>query len=223
MSNISSWRIRWYMLCASGPLKVGLAFGLPLICVCTMYFWSFTEAVVRFHGLLLQLFGMLLLLYGLSKTLEELGEEPILASIWNWLRRFISGKPRYVHGTGHAATKISASMKATPQIAEPKNDSLEERIKRLEAGLNAVKWQLELHQDQSLKEIDRIRSDLKSEREERRKIFDGLNRKVHSLHAGGARLSAVGTVWLFAGVVLGTIPNEISCLFVKQSLDLCLG
>ena len=84
-----------------------------------MYFWSFTEAVVRFHGLLLQLFGMLLLLYGLSKTLEELGEEPILASIWNWLRRFISGKPRYVHGAGHAATKISASMKATPQIAKP--------------------------------------------------------------------------------------------------------
>jgi hypothetical protein len=63
--------------------------------------------------------------------------------------------------------------------------------------------------DQQLSGISGL---LKSERQSREGDDQSIRAKLETTATGGIHISAIGTVWLFVGVILSTAAVEISCL-----------
>lgn len=169
--------------------------------------WS--EQAFRITGMTLEIFGLGTVALGISKTRKQFGRPSTISLSRQWISRFPTWPRNQVialAGIASAGAVGSAHVLVADVSA---NHTIEGRVDALEKKLEALDRRL----TRARSEVDaQIRENTQSINEERgaRTTGDDLLRKViEEAEVGGLNLSAIGLVWLLAGLVLSTIPAEL--------------
>lgn len=183
------------------------AFNISFLVLCfPLFFSSDVERAIRISGMLCQLCGLIsviLDLYGVTKLFG------ITESVKRKLKQF----PKFAEVS--KPTNILASLgmlKCSMQGAhvEQKAFTIEEKLMALESRFNQeikdVKnqiQQVDYNQKQKFKQEKQER--IQADKENRELIKD--------VSANNVFWGVVGVVWLFVGIVLASMPTEISHFF----------
>lgn len=197
------WDSRYFWLTVLG------AFIVPVV----VLVWWPQENCIRYTGLVLQLAGIGTVWLGIRET-RKLFKHP---TFWQQARAWFSRRPRY----GGRVIAVGALMAASASVAgrmsvstSPRPDAtLEERMAVLERNLAYVRDDLTRFQNKTEEDIRRQEQAIKQEQQERSKDVQELNEKLKGAETGGLHISAMGALWLLAGVIMGTIPDDLARWF----------
>lgn len=98
------------------------------------------------------------------------------------------------------------------QVRVPEDAPLTDRVSALEDNLAAVLDRLRQNDDRRSKEIAIVKSDASAKYAETKTNLDHLRNQLEAVTVGGLHLETIGLVWLFAGLVLGTLSAEFAGL-----------
>lgn len=169
------------------------------------------DPAIRITGLVLQLMGVLTVVWGIVQTRRFFGRPSILSRFWDWLAAAPFRKPRVVSATGHAILGgVTCKGRGYATHGAGDNPSLESRLDALEKNLAGVHQRitgLEREYDQELRKLgERIRTESGSLKAE----LGQVQGRFESFGTGGIHISAVGAAWLFVGLILSTASVEIA-------------
>ncbi len=85
--------------------------------------------------------------------------------------------------------------------------TLEQRIEALEKNLVRVRDDLSRLQNKTEEDIRHQKQALTQEQQERERADKEIRDKLRATETGGLHISAMGALWLLAGVIMGTIPD----------------
>jgi hypothetical protein len=173
---------------------------------------SSSEASFRITGLFLQILGIGTVAYGIHETRKMFGHPSFFSLAKDWLERF----PKF----GGRIRLFSSNIQATSMVGNPrlhvwmnaKDDSNEERIKAIEINLKSVNERLCEAQNQIDQCERKIQQDIKKEQDVRIKVDREILDKIEAIETGGIHITAMGVVWLFVGVIMSSVPVELSKL-----------
>ncbi|WP_026988879.1 hypothetical protein [Fodinicurvata fenggangensis] len=161
-----------------------------------------------------QFAGLLTVIVGLNSSRKLFDRDPIWKAILNWLgeARYII-KPKElvkVKSSGTAAISVEGTGKGT--VVSNSEKSLDERVQRLEDQLEQLESQLwETKKD--LQERDKeLKTELAKEQQERQSDSLKIREQIETAAIGGIHIELAGIAYLFLGIALATIPNEIASL-----------
>jgi hypothetical protein len=174
---------------------MGLAVGPHWACWSTGHScWSTDEqAYLRYAGLVLQLLGIGTAVVGVAKHLKLLRPEPLDFSIPT------------IHGVGHL---YAPRFVVTGSSGEDRIAALETAVARIHADIDAVAQQMEKFQTE-------LREAVESEQHQRKTALERLRVQHKDLRASALLPEAIGLIWLLVGVILSTIPAEVSAGLYK--------
>lgn len=193
---------------------VFIAIFVVLIAIFIICLSGGNEAAIRTMGMGLQLSGICTVIWGIGETRRLFGRPSIVFSLQQWLKRFppYGGRAFTASGTS-ILPGISASGRAHMLAKADPNGSVESRIEVLEKNIELLHKRI----DATENEMDSRSHKQKQALEEEAKIREGKDQKIHAkleaTETGGLHISAMGALWLFVGVILSSIPNELSGLF----------
>lgn len=213
--RLSTWFITMYGWSRSGsPLWLTLVV-LALVCAYLSLGPPFDDpkARARYAGTLLQLAGIATVYIGLNRTRREFGLPSLTANFSKWLRSIPWRGPRVVSGSINMSVEPATmvlegqvvNLIATGQPVERRLDILEVETRKIREELTEANRQLRREQAQRTKEISGTRQQIETRTQE-------TSRLLASVHTGGMSISIAGLFWLALGVVLASIPDEISML-----------
>jgi hypothetical protein len=170
-----------------------------------------TEAEILYAGLVLQVFGIGSVWWGIRETRKLFGHGGIGEWTREWLKRFpLRTKMVSVGMAGEtniafdlrARLKGTAGTGANPTV-EQRLDAAEQNIKLLDARID----QAEAEMDKKFGEHD---DRLRREEAARIKVDQEIRELVTTTGTGGLHISAMGAVWLLVGVTLSTAAPQLA-------------
>ena len=209
MNRISAFLTRFFKWVAEPKLAwVGLLVSLFLCCFALRD--AATESSVRIAGLLFQWLGIGTVAYGVRKT-RQLFDEP---SFWEIFVAWLARRPRWRRDAivGAGLAELTAMLgKAHGEVwtnvqpddpADVKIAALVRNVDRLREGLRAVRKQIDVLNDEHS-------TALKAEERARAAADAKLDAQLKEAQTGGLHITFLGAIWLFLGVLFGSIPSEI--------------
>lgn len=166
-----------------------------------------TEPVIRITGGMLQLSGILTIIWGINSTRKFFGKPGFLRSGQNWLRRF--PRSRNVTGTGSATIGLSGSGYGYGTIRARPGASVEERIDALEQNVERIQETASRLNQLIDNNERRLRETINIESAARKQGDQDIEKKLEGFATGGFSITAAGAAWLFVGTILGTAAPEI--------------
>jgi hypothetical protein len=172
------------------------------------------EGAFRITGLVLQVCGILTIIWGISETRALFGHASLAAKIKAWFQRFplrrrhlvmAAGRGDFVATMGNARAYVTHTAGTNPTL-EARVEALEKNIASLQNQITAVEAEL----DQG---FHKVREELRSEVQTREANDKKLGEQIEASATGGIYISAIGASWLFVGVVLSTLAPELAGLF----------
>lgn len=169
-----------------------------------------TEQAVRISGLILQLLGIATVAWGIKETREQFGHPSLLTQGVQWLLDFPPYGGKVVTCSMHGIL-AGATGNARAHTLHPinPNSSIEERLNSIEKNISLINNRITQAESETDRKTSEISEGLKTEKLTRENSVKEINTKIESTSTGGLHISAIGALWLFAGVTLSTIPNEI--------------
>ena len=174
---------------------------------------STAEPVIRITGLVLQLFGIATVAWGISATRSLFGHRSLVQKVKEW----VASCPlrhrdvvKAVSGISLSASHGSARIYGTH--TSEANASIELRLDALEKNVTSIHERISLAQKEHDDAIQKSRVALKCEETARREEDSAIRRKLEATGTGGVHISAIGASWLFIGVILSTASVELAAL-----------
>lgn len=170
-----------------------------------------TEPVVRWTGLVLQLFGIVTVIIGIEQTRKLFNRPSLLSIARAWFKELPPFKRKIVMGA-MAGSVGMAGMKARGYVSSnpPPNAGIEERVGSLERNVGHLNKRI----DDAFQELDKVESAqtaaLEKEKQERTAEDAKIASKLETSGTGGLHISAMGALWLLIGVTLATGSVEIA-------------
>jgi len=171
------------------------------------------ENRIRYGGTVLQLLGVATVWWGFEKTRKLFGFEYTPIAFWRWLRRApLSASRRNItvalHGQAISATggRVHLSVSTTDK-------SIEARLKVLEQNVAAMEARFAADIGDLGKRIQALSQAHDQRTQEHSARLTTVERQLLAAQTGGLDLSLSGLVWLMAGTVLVSIPDEIALAF----------
>lgn len=171
-----------------------------------------TETTIRFTGLLLQVLGVLTVIWGIYQIRALFGYPPIRQKIKAWIRRFPYPRHRETVRAGHAihigyelgADHYFIHGPATNPTTEMRLDALDKNVQTINERISTIGKEIE-HR------IEGLGQDIRKERDMRSAQNQQVHRKLEDTGTGGVHISAMGAVWLLFGATMSTAASEIAC------------
>lgn len=169
-----------------------------------------SEPVIRWTGGVLQLLGVITVVWGIAETRAFFGHAPILSVASRWLGRFPLVRQNVVVGVG-IAEGISAVGRARGYVTAGAgaNPTVEDRVAALERNIGHLNDRI----NETFKEMDagfqEVKGALSDEKEARVAEDKRTREMLETTATGGVHISAMGAAWLFVGVILSTAAIEI--------------
>ena len=169
------------------------------------------EHVIRLIGLCLQLLGIATVAWGISETRALFGYPSISSKIKAWFGRFPFLSRQPIVGSMNATLPVPI-IKARGYMmhSSGSHPTIESRLDTLEKNLLLIQDRI----TQTLGEIDdelkNFTESLKTEAQSRQENEMAIHAKLEAVATGGIRISAIGAVLLFFGVILSTASVEIA-------------
>ena len=208
VARFAAWLYEARMLCLVVLVVPTVAF---LISFALFPVW---ETRLRIAGLFLQLFGIAVVVWGLSETGRLFSRPNPMQYTVEWFKRF----PRFdaegrIFASLGATVQGAAMVSAVGTVSVRATATLEERVAALEAAQNYFIEQVREIQGHYEQEIRIVRNELESERRERAVQDEKTQKRLEEVSAGGLHLEWAGVFWLLLGLVLATAPAEIIRFF----------
>ena len=195
-----------------GELRyVYLAFVCVLLGAAIIYVSGETERSIRLVGGGLQVMGLGTVVWGISKTRKQFGHPSVLTLAASWLRRYpLVRRTAYLRADGISvgAALVSGRL-STVFVAKP-HTTLEDRLDAIEKGIITVQERVAAAESQIDRDVGATHGKIAAEARARESADQGTMKAIEAASTGGIYISAIGTVWLFAGVVLSTASLELS-------------
>jgi hypothetical protein len=189
-----------------------LALGVIAIALLSSILWP-SEKVIRYAGLILQLLGIVTVIWGISLTRALFGHPSFAAKVLSWLERFPLRKRTVILGAGAGAVAmISGKARAYQSHTPAENATIEQRLDSLERNIQLIHERITGTEKEMDEEFRKTAEVIKSEAHTREAEDRILHKKLEATGIGGVHISAIGALWLFVGVVLSTAALEISNL-----------
>jgi len=203
------WEIRFFWVTI-------LVLGVAVVVVV----WWPRENIIRYAGLGLQLMGILTVWWGIRET-RKLFDHP---TFWMQARRWFGRFPKYggrvIGLVGSAVATVNASARASVWKGAGASATLEKRVGVLEENLTRVRDDLAGFRKITEDDIRKQDKAIKHEEQARHTAVHEISEKLKVTETGGLHISAMGALWLLAGVTMGTIPTEIASILDQLLINL---
>lgn len=213
MNSLLLWLrgvLRWIL----EPRLFWIAIAVVLLAVTFALRRGTDEAVIRFVGMALQLLGIGTVVWGIRETRAFFGRPSLFALGKRWFSQFPPLKTRIVHAKGNATLgQVTGTGRGHALSVVAPDAPLDERVRALEANLNQVIKRFDLIANETDEELRKVRETLNQEARTRASEDDQLHHKLEATETGGLHISAMGALWLFVGVIFGSIPAELAKWF----------
>lgn len=169
------------------------------------------EVTIRWTGLVLQLLGVGTVALGIAETRALFGKPTLLRWFESWVKRWPLIKRPPTSASAHMTLDdMTMRARARATFVAPPGADFETRIDALERNIEGVNTRIDQTQAEIDAEVNKLQSALKQE-VTAREAEDALTRqKLEASETGGIHISAMGTLWLFLGVILSTASPEIA-------------
>jgi hypothetical protein len=169
-----------------------------------------SEPVIRLTGLVLQLLGILTVLWGISETRALFGRPSIASVVRQWFAAFPIKRTKHISGTA-SITLAPLTVRARGYgTHNPADQSLDARVDALEKNVSVVHDRITGLQNQTDQELDKLGNRVRDEQIARGQEDQVTRSMLEATGTGGIHISAIGAVWLLVGVTLSTAGIEIS-------------
>lgn len=207
------WNAR-VLLSWLGELRYAyLAVVYVLFGVSIVYCFGASESSIRLVGGGLQILGIGTVVWGISVTRKQFGHQPVYVWFYHWLLRCPLVR-RTVHiRVNGVMPGLLMSSRLTQVFTPNPNASIEERLSAIEQGMDKVQKRIGVAETQIDQEIRDTHGKIAVEARARESGDRQMMSALESASTGGVHVSAVGALWLFAGVVLSTASPELSSWF----------
>ena len=206
LQNTATWLFR-------EPRYVWLCVSVCAVAVAVIVRHGATEPAVRLVGLVLQLGGIVTVVWGIVETRQFFGMQSPLRAFRGWLSRFPLRRRTIVGAVG-AAVSASDALSARGHTSWPIDATapLEQRVLILERNLPLIQERISGFQAEVDRTTHALKDQMKSEEQHRLALSQQVQSQLKTYGTGGLHISAIGAVWVFLGTVLGTASLEISAL-----------
>ncbi|GAB4372230.1 MAG: hypothetical protein Kow00114_33570 [Kiloniellaceae bacterium] len=174
---------------------------------------------IKWTGLALQIGGLLIVIWGMRKSLQIFGRPLPEVRLFHWLEGLwhvvMPPKPQnFVLSPVNLESRSEISqVRITVQ-----GGSVEQRLKNLESDVDAA-WDRIEKLETKIAVNERVaRDDLAKEQKKRQDADKVLERKLESALIGDSHLEASGVMLVFVGIVLTTIPEELASISQQTGL-----
>lgn len=204
LQNTATWLLR-------EPRYFWLCISVCAVAVAVIFGRGATEPAVRLVGLVLQLGGIVTVVWGIVATRQFFGMQSPLRAFTEWLSRFPL-RGRIIVGAIGEAVSASDALSARGYTSWPIDATapLEQRVLILERNLPLIQERISGFQTEFDRAIQELKDQLKSEVQHRLELSQHMQSQLKKYGTGGLHISAIGAVWVFLGTVLGTASPEIS-------------
>ena len=205
---------RWIVYESWPVWAVIVIFGLGFAFVMASPLPSSTANRVRYSGLAFELLGIFTVVWGLRGKRLLFKRPSLIEHFRSWLRRF----PRW-GGTQHRVlvadglSLSSAVGKASGWIGVPPGAAVDARLNALESNLAALRREHEEATKEVAENLRNTKEAVDLERQERKSADTALRQQLEGLGAEGLYVETMGVALLALGIVLDTIPAEITGWF----------
>lgn len=198
-----------------GELRPTLVALLPLAAGAgAVALFRASEEGIRLCGLALQLLGIGAVAWGIVATRRQFGLPSLLSRAWGWLRRFpLVRRGAHLRPEGITVSSSAIGGRLTEVFTALPEAPTAQRLARIEHGMEILQRRLDQAESQLDAGISMFDGKLRAEAHARAQDVAGLHQAIESASTGGLYISAIGTLWLLAGAVLGTASPEISAWF----------
>lgn len=186
--------------------------GSALAFAIGFWFASNTSDAIRYAGLVLQVMGVLTVVFLLFGLRRLFGHSGIWKGIREWfsLLRLVVIEPDPITAIAGVATTSFSVLAAGVLTTSQKGKPLHQRITLLEEAVSALRTQIDSkladQRKSHEKELARIRKELSA----LRKQLKEMAAQLQAATLGDSHLEVVGLAWLILGVLAATIPSEIA-------------
>ena len=169
------------------------------------------EPVIRLTGLVLQLFGIGTVIWGISETRALFGHPSLASKAKSWLRSFPLLRRNIILAAG-AISSSSAFCKGRAFVTHGPgpNPTIETRVEALEKNVDLIHERISSTEKEMDEEFRKATEALKNEEQSRQTEDRAIREKLEATGTGGVHISAIGASWLFVGVILSTAGIEIA-------------
>ncbi|MGF1631256.1 MAG: hypothetical protein ACFCUT_17425 [Kiloniellaceae bacterium] len=174
---------------------------------------------VKRTGLVLQIGGLLAVIWGMRKSLQLFGKSLPEIRALRWLMGLwhvvMPPKPKNVV---LSPANIESRIEITAMRLTVQGGSIEQRLKNLESDVNAAWNRIEELQEKISLNERALRDGLAKEQKDRQDAHNQLERKLENALIGDNHLEASGVALVFVGIISATIPEELVALFQQIGL-----
>jgi hypothetical protein len=163
-----------------------------------------------------QFAGLLGVIVGLKEARKIFDRPSFFSTISAWLRGFVGifRKPISAHANIQLEAVTAIATAGSVRIAV--SESLPDKVSRIERELGDLRRQV----DEGFNKRDReVQILVESERNVRTRDIGQTNQKMETAMIGGINLELGGSLFLFLGVLLTSVPEEFAIL-LKRILPL---
>lgn len=171
---------------------------------------------VRYAGTILQALGLGTVAIGLRQTRQKFRHPAVGTKIKNWFKNIASAfkAPEPITLQVSDGVSVTTGIDAILTVEPGPDTTIEQRVVLLEQKVKALRQELNTQIKEANHTIDIIKKEMQRESEERQTADKKTNQLIEEMGVGGIHLEIVGLVWLFLGVILTSIPDEIGRLLV---------
>jgi len=172
---------------------------------------SATEFQIRITGVVLEWLGIGTVAWGVRKTRQFFGHPGLVDLFWAWIGQFPRWRRdvRIAAGAAHLRALGGKAQVHSWAVNNPKAP-LEDQVRVLSTNLENLNKEFREFHNEMDKEFHKHGQSLKEEERARATEDAKLREKLEEAHTGGLHISVAGVVWLFVGVLLATISQEIA-------------
>lgn len=187
---------------------------IPLIVIVVALFYAgtppTTEKHLRLTGLLLQIIGIIAIIWEITETRAFFGHPSLIVKTKSWFGRFPLLKKKTQHVTQGELVGSSSSFMSAKTTVSKVSLTIEARVDDLEKNIIDINERITSNEIKMDDDFKKVNNSLESERQERIAEDDLIHKKLEDVGTGGLHLSAIGAFFLIVGVILSTAGIEIA-------------
>lgn len=174
---------------------------------------GYSEKAIRLTGLVLQLAGILTVVWGIVSTRGFFGLPPVRRLIASWWSRAPFRRRHTAYGEMNASFSVlGGSAHGYSSFPVDYASPVDQQIRVIERNLSLIHERITSVHGQVSKMQDELKAQLNEQTNRIEDVRAKLTEHVRVFGTAGLHISAVGAAWLFVGAVFGTASQDLSAL-----------
>jgi hypothetical protein len=208
------WRHLGNVLKSAWPAWLALI-GIFVAFIFSLWPASTPSSAVRYTGMLLQIFGLGTVAFGLGKMRRLFDQPTLVEGLLQWLNDFaktftppknVNIKADIILGSSSAYGRGRVTNTPNPGA------SLEERLSAIEVNLANLQTELDAEINTTRGKFKDLKEDLQDETQERGRGDQKITHMIQEVAIGGLHLESIGLLWLILGLIGTSLPEELGRL-----------